>query len=742
MLKHLPEGLVPFEDCGFARHPFAPLAGEPVRVDCRVDADDGRPVLRLCVDGEPEREIASESEDGRRYHFLLGAFVLGQKVRYRIVTRKEESPVYAFEPLRERQAVRPRAILEDGNRLHAVFDGFSVTFSQEDGALCMEAHTRPVRGMPREAAEWPLGEHFCLSLGKQVSFCQLKRLSKPVLSMDRYVLRETAKGRITSLRLEGQLPSRYVWGTGERFDRVNQRVGGSNGRVVEKFTQQGDQTYLPIPFFMTETGLGWYGEGDIPVELRFAGGLSVTRQTQGETLGRDRLFFGAPAQLLRHFIERTGEPALPPEWAFGLWISANGWNCDREVEAQLAALKEHGCPADVMVLEAWSDEQTFYRWNGDGSWKDPAETVRRIRESGLHLVLWQIPVIKYEWNGAPCEALQADEREAIEKGYCVKNADGTPYRITENWFHNSLLMDFTNPDAVRWWFDKRKYLLDMGVEGFKTDGGEFLFPQDARLYDGTDGLSGHNRYPARYVGAYHDFLRANGVAGVTFSRADFTGAQTRPLHWAGDQLSLWPELKAQLSAGLSAGLSGVLFWGFDIGGFAGELPTAELYLRATAMACFCPVMQWHAEPRSGQFYATHEDGFNNDRSPWNLAEKLNAPEVLEVAVRYARLRRRLRPYLAREAANCVSARRPMMAHLCLDFPDDERALACEDEYMLGRDLLVAPIVEAGAKGRAVWLPAGTWRDFFTGETLTGGRERYAECPLARIPVYERVRTDG
>ena len=81
MLKPLPEGLVPFEDCGFARHPFAPLAGEPVRVDCRVDADDGRPVLRLCVDGEPEREIASESEDGRRYHFLLGAFVLGQKVR-------------------------------------------------------------------------------------------------------------------------------------------------------------------------------------------------------------------------------------------------------------------------------------------------------------------------------------------------------------------------------------------------------------------------------------------------------------------------------------------------------------------------------------------------------------------------------------------------------------------------------------------------------------------------------------
>ena len=92
MLKHLPEGLVPFEDCGFARHPFAPLAGESVRVDCRVDADDGRPMLLLCVDGGPEREIAPESTDGRHYHFELGGFALGQKVRYRIVTRRGGKP--------------------------------------------------------------------------------------------------------------------------------------------------------------------------------------------------------------------------------------------------------------------------------------------------------------------------------------------------------------------------------------------------------------------------------------------------------------------------------------------------------------------------------------------------------------------------------------------------------------------------------------------------------------------------
>ena len=196
MLKHLPEGLVPFEDCGFARHPFAPLAMEPVRVDCRVDAEDGQPVLRLRVDGGPESEIAPESTDGRHYHFGLGGFALGQKVGYRIVTRREESRVFTFEPLRERQAAQPRAILEEEDRLHAVFDGFAVTFSREDGTLRMEAHTRPVCGASCEAAQWTLGEQFCLTLAKQQPFCKLKRLSELAFAIDRYVLRETAGGRV------------------------------------------------------------------------------------------------------------------------------------------------------------------------------------------------------------------------------------------------------------------------------------------------------------------------------------------------------------------------------------------------------------------------------------------------------------------------------------------------------------------------------------------------------------------
>ena len=597
--------------------------------------------------------------------------------------------------------------------------------------------------VPEVSVELPEGYEMTLTGNKKG--CLLKRLSfhnnaLPVLTINDFSLEAGENGHFTMIRQQGQLYARHIWGKGERYHAVDLRSSFSNGIVTEKFTQQGEQTYLPIPFFMTEQCLGCFVDSTIPVGLDFRDCFSLEKRVNEKTLLHEIWFFGSPQDLLKQFILRTGKPVLPPDWAFGVWISANGWNSDAEVDAQLKALKQYDYPADVMVLEAWSDERTFYRWNGAEHWVNPAEAVRRIREAGLHLILWQIPVIKQEHDGAPGAQLLEDEREAVEKKLCIFLKSGVPYRIPEGvWFSGSLLPDFTNPETLAWWFEKRKYLLDMGVEGFKTDGGEFLLDDTAVLHDGSSGMEAHNQYPGQYIAAYHRFMEENGVRGLTFSRADSTGAQTRPIHWAGDQLSTWNELRSQLQAGISSGLSGVLFWGFDIGGFAGELPSVELYLRATEFGCFSPVMQWHAEPRSGQFYATHEDGFNNDRSPWNLADKLHEPRILEISVKYAKLRKALQPYLIQEAAWCTEHGRPMMAHLCLDFPEDENACACADQYMLGRDLLVCPIVEEGVTVRRVWLPQGIWKHYFTGETCVGGQYREFKCPLDQIIVLERVK---
>lgn len=637
-----------------------------------------------------------------------------------------------------------RLIQVNQNTWCQVYARFYVLYKAGSTLEILAVQGGPPQGKSIPEAHVKLPEGYELTLTGNKKGCLLKRLSSeeegPVLSIDGFSLEAGETGAVIRIRQQGRLRAKHIWGTGERYHAVDLRDSFTTGAVTEKFTQQGEQTYLPIPFFMTEQRLGCFVDSSIPVGMDFRDGFSLEKKAAGNTLLHEIWFFGTPQALLKQFILRTGTPALPPAWAFGVWISANGWNSDAEVDAQLAALKQYDYPADVIVLEAWSDERTFYRWNDAAHWKNPRETVRRIREAGLRLILWQIPVIKKEHDGEPGAQLLMDEREAIERKLCIFRKDGAPYRIPEGvWFSGSLLPDFTNPETRAWWFEKRKYLLDMGVEGFKTDGGEFLLDDTAVLRDGSRGLEAHNRFPGQYIAAYHRFMAENGVEGVTFSRADSTGAQSRPIHWAGDQLSAWSELRAQLRAGISAGLSGVLFWSFDIGGFAGELPGAELYLRATALGCFCPVMQWHAEPRGGQFYATHGERFNNDRSPWNLAEKLHDPRVLEISVKFAKMRKALQPYLLREAAWGAEHGRPLMAHLCLDFPEDEAACACEDQYMLGRDLLVCPIVEEGVHSRAAWLPQGTWKHRFTGETYAGGQYREFACPLDQMIVLERVK---
>ncbi len=734
MIKHLGEELVPFAPSGFAREPERPLAGQPVTVRCRVDLPGGTPALTLRACGG-ERMLAPTEGDGRFYAFALGAFEAGELVQYRITADAEATPWFSFCAEREECLRKVEAVYRDGGAAVlalaadvslTVTGGESLTLSLAQEAAKGDAAEQAVLSLP-EGYVWETGRDF---------LWRLNRLSEPVCTCFGYTLCRNADGRVTSVAMQLQLTAKHVLGTGERFDSVDMRGHATNGRVVEKFTHQNTDSYLPIPFFMTEQNLGWHRLGSIPTAMRFAGETEIAQETEGTLLTVDELTFGQPAALLSRFIARTGKPALPPEWAFGLWISAHGWNTDAEVDAQLATLKRLGYPATVMVLEQWSDERTFYRWH-ETHWRDPAAMVARVRAAGLHLVLWQIPVVKHEWDGQPGETLLADEREALEKGYVVRAADGSPYRVTERWFHHSLLPDFTNPEAARWWFGKRKYLLDMGVEGFKTDGGEFLFDKGARLFDGKSGLAAHNLYPGQYIGAYHDFFREAGVAGVTFSRADSTGAQTRAIHWAGDQTSEWSEFQACLRAGVSAGLSGVIFWSFDIGGFAGPIPSAELYLRATAMGCFCPVMQWHAEPRSGQFEAGEGETYNNERSPWNLAEKWQDDNLLATACDFANIRKGLAPYLWQEALYCAAQGRPMMAHLCLDWPDDPRCWATHDQYMLGRELLVAPVTDEGVDARDVYLPAGSWEDYFTGEAFAGGRTVRVACPLDRIPVFRR-----
>ena len=544
-----------------------------------------------------------------------------------------------------------------------------------------------------------------------------------------------------------------AYGMGEKYDSLNQKGKTVINAVREKFCFQGDKTYCTTPFFWTDTGFGLYVDtceattfdfGEKSIEIKLPETAEVV------------LFTGTPEEMVREYMSLFGPAVLPPEWSMGIWISANRWNTQKDVDELLAKLKKYDFPASIVVLEAWSDEATFYIWNGakyepvpngqalkyedfdfsDTPWPDPAKMVQDIHDAGLKLLLWQVPVYKKQGDDEIQNAQNdLDREDAAARKLCVTMPDGAPYTIPKgNWFPDSMVPDFTNPATVKSWFGKRQYLLDIGVDGFKTDGGEFIHRNDAQFHNGTTGKEGVNRYSRDYTESYRNFVGSNGVI---FSRAGFSGQHTVPCHWGGDQQSQNSELASVLKAGLSAAVSGMIFWGFDLAGFAGPLPGLDLYRRATQMACFCPIMQWHSEPDGGQFreLMPGAEG-NNERSPWNMEESYAAPGFMDEMRYWHKLHEQLRPYLWKTAQDCVRNSKPFMRPLIYEWPNDINAVNCQDEYLLGDDLLIAPLLEENAISREVYLPEGVWFDFFDGTEYTGNQTITAGKD-GKLPVFTR-----
>lgn len=552
-------------------------------------------------------------------------------------------------------------------------------------------------------------------------------------------------------RLYINVPYAGVYGMGEKFNGLNQKGKTAVNQVVEKFCHQGELTYLPVPFFVTNTGLGIYIDTKEKTVFQFEDEICCILPEAADVY----VFTGTIREIIADYMRMTGEPVCPPKYSFGIWISANHWKNENAVEQQLKELERYGFPASVMVLEAWSDESTFYIWNGadyqikadggcftyedfdfskSGYWTNPKEMIDKLHEKGIRIVLWQIPVYKEQGEDEIlCRQLDLDKEDAIRKKMCVFKESGEIYRIPSgNWFAGSIIPDFTNPETKKVWFAKRRYLLDMGVDGFKTDGGEFIYEESLRLYNGMNGLEAKNAYAQTYTDAYTEFLDEDKVL---FSRAGFAGAHRTPIHWGGDQQSENEELGNVFSAGLSAAMTGILYWSFDIAGFAGSLPSMDLYRRATQLACFAPVMQWHSEPDGGQFKELMPgmDG-NNERSPWNIAKAWNCPEFIEEMKFWHRLRMNMLPYIYSTALISCRDYQPMMRPLVYDWSSDEEAVRTEDEYMFGESILVAPLLNKNECGRQVWLPSGKWYGFFTHKKYLGGRKITSDSN-EKFPVY-------
>jgi len=724
---------------------------------------------------------AVENESGEQYwEAELAPFAETVQVRYRFVRNPggagEASEWHSFEVLRWANLSRATGIAgtESG--------GVAVRFeplAESGPAPCLEARSHPsgavsfrlelIDGDNLAAPEWKT-EGSCRVGSAEVSVEGGRFAAKTFDAQGNLVSASYGEdgtepfqalidrtGAVCKLRLNFALKDgERLYGMGERFARMEFRGCELDNYVFNQYKDQGFRTYIPVPVVYSSGGYGFYLQSSLYSVFRFGTVRADLMQIEAD-VGRERqavdywLFAGKPLELVGTFAALTGKPKLPPKWAFGPWMSSNNWDSEREVDEQLARTAEHAIPSTVMVLEQWSDESSFYIFNDAGyetksgserfayddfsfpawgRWPDPRKLVERIHGQGIHVLLWQAPVMKF-MDGIAHVQRDEDERYMVERAYEVRHADGSPYRIPDyEWFRGSLVPDFTNPDAAAWWLGKRQYLLeDIGIDGFKTDGGECIYGSDLQFHDGRSGAEMRNEYPNSYIAAFQQFADRYVAGGaITFSRAGYTGAQAMPLHWAGDEKSTFEAFRATIVAGLSCGMSGIPFWGWDLGGFSGDIPTAELYVRSAAMAAFCPVMQYHAESK-GQF--------NMDRTPWNIAERTGRPEVLSLYKRFADIRMNLLPYVWEQAGKSAATGYPLMRAMLLAYPDDERCTDLTTQYLFGDNLLVAPVAQEGALETEVYFPKGRWLSLFDSEIVVGPRTDTVEAGWSDIPVYLR-----
>lgn len=714
MIRHRPSGSGhPYSADTDQREPVDPVAGVPVRLGVRTSPGIASVTLEYSIDGAPTREVDLAPE-----------------------ARRSRGQVIDGGHLASAQARLARA----ANGWSATLDGL---LPGQSARYRFASQGERTRWFDFRVASWRASDDLDGALPGSVS----------VLDDGQRILRARF-----ALPLA---PGEHVAGFGERFDALDHRGTSLDSVVFEQYKSQGAQrkTYLPMPFAHVVGGDGWGFHVRTARRVWFDIGerepdrLWIEAETGPDGVIDLGIFRGDPTAVLEAFLAEAGRPEELPEWVFRLWASGNEWNTQAEVMRQVDAHRDHDIPVGSVVIEAWSDESTFTAWRGaqyapseqphkladftfpaDGPWPDPKGMIDELHARDIRLLLWQIPLIKLRPH--PTGQARVDAAQAIRDGMLIQEhaPDGSlrPYRNRGWWFPLGLMPDLTDGRAARWWTDRRRYLVEeLGVDGFKTDGGEHAWGRDLRYRDGRGGDEGNNAFPVAYAKAFGDLLRSAGKAPVTFSRAGYTGSQAHGTFWAGDENSTWEAFRWSMFAGLSAASCGILYWGWDFAGFSGDIPDAELYLRSAAAAAFVPIMQYHSE-------FNHHRSPSRDRTPWNIAQRTSDDRVIPVFRRFVTLRERLVPYLAEGARTAIATSQPLMRPLFFDHPGDPEVWRHPLQWMLGPDLLVAPVLEPGAAEWQTYLPAGDWVDAFTGAPVAGGRVHSRAVPIDELPVYVRA----
>ena len=495
-----------------------------------------------------------------------------------------------------------------------------------------------------------------------------------------------------------------IFGCGESATGLNKAGQKVNLFVTDPQGPETDQMYKPIPFFMSNRGYGMFMHTSAPVTCDFgATYIGLNKMFMGDENLALFVFFGEPKDILDEYTDLVGKPGMPPLWSFGTWMSRITYFSEKEGYDVAANIRKNKYPCDVIHFDTgWFDVdwQCDYKFS-ENRFQNPQQMLKDLRSQGFHVCLWQLPYF------TPKNRYFS---ELIEKDMYVKNGNGElPYE--------DVVLDFSNPETVKWYQDKLAGLLNIGVSAIKVDFGEAA-PLNGIYASGKSGWYEHNLYPVRYDMAVSEITKKLHNENIMWARAAWAGSQRYPLHWGGDAATTNTGLLGTLRAGLSFGLSGFSFWSHDMGGFVKSTPE-DLYCRWIPFGFLTSHTRAHGAPPT---------------EPWLYDSK----RVQDVFRKSAEMKYRLMPYVYAQAKECTEKGLPMLRALFVEFPDDPGAWKVDDEYLFGSQILVAPLLESGMTGRTVYLPEGKWIDYQTEKVYEGGWHR---IEAGSLPIIMLVR-DG
>jgi len=504
-------------------------------------------------------------------------------------------------------------------------------------------------------------------------------------------------------------------GTGERFAKMD-----LSGHTFQLENQDGQgvnnkRTYKNIPFYYSSRGYGVFVHTTAFMKFSLADQSTRSSQIVVEQPLLDVFLIGGetPERVLYNYRSLTGFPTQLPIWSYGIWMSRMTYFSADEVENICKRLRAEDYPCDVIHLDTgWFRKDWLCEWKfNDERFPDPEGFLKRLKNNGFRVSLWQLP---YVAEGA------MQLQDALENKYIATNK--SRIQGDSNFSSNDYAgtIDFTSPEATKWYKNLLKTLLEMGVACIKTDFGEDIH-LDADYENMAPELL-HNIYPLLYQKAAWEITKEVTGDGIVWSRSSWAGCQRYPLHWGGDAACSWDGLAGSLKGGLHLGLSGFGYWSHDIPGFHGvpdfmnSVIPDDLYMRWTQFGVFSSHIRYHGTSK---------------REPYSY------PAISEMIKRWFRLRYALIPYLLDQSKKITISGYPMIRALLFHYPQDKTVWHIDDEYCFGDDFLVAPVMNSENR-RDVYLPEDRWVNFFTGKETQGPCWlKDFECPLNEMPVWMR-----